>query len=179
MNKLISIFLLIFLLISSNAFAELSLSDLEFKQEDIKLDPGLSKLMDQRHDKLQLHQKFGIATALAMTTTVFLGDGAKKNVTAHEIAGITTGLLYWTTAYFAWSAPKPDIVKDTGSTQIHRLLSYIHVPLMALAPVLGYLHHQNDKKAERSSGLVNAHGGIATAAYLSFMAAGLTMYFDF
>jgi hypothetical protein len=44
---------------------------------------------------------------------------------------------------------------------------------------LGYLHDQNNKKGKESSGLVSAHGSLATAAYAAFMAAGLTMYFDF
>jgi hypothetical protein len=50
---------------------------------------------------------------------------------------------------------------------------------MALAPVLGYLHDRNDRRGRASTGLVEKHGTIASAAYFTFMAAGLTMYFDF
>ncbi len=116
--------------------------------------------------------------AKSITTTVILSGAAKEN-DGHKYAGIATGLLYWTTAYLTWSAPKPEGIKDTGSTQIHRTLAWVHVPLMAVVPVLGYLHKKNDDKGKESSGLVKAHGGLATAAYIAFMSAGLTMYFDF
>jgi hypothetical protein len=168
------------LLLTSSAHAELSLSDLGFKQEDVKIDSETAKVMEIRHEKLQLHQKFGLATAAAMTATVLLADTVKNgDAKVHKIAGITTGLLYWTTAYFTWTAPRPDTIKDNGSTKIHRALSFVHVPLMAMAPVLGYLNDKNRRHGKESTGLVKAHGGVATAAYISFLAAGLTMYFDF
>ncbi|MDO9181679.1 MAG: hypothetical protein Q7U04_04685 [Bacteriovorax sp.] len=176
---------LIFVLLALSAFsfspisfAELSLNDLSFKQEDLKVDPQALKIMEERHSKLQLHQKFGLATMAAMTATVILSGTAKDN-NAHKIAGITTGLMYWTTAYFSLSAPKPEGIKDSGSTQIHRALAWVHAPLMVLTPILGYLAKEDANKGKESKGIVKAHGGIATAAYLSFMAAGLTMYFDF
>lgn len=173
---------------SNTLRAELNLNDLEFKSEDLKIEPKLIRVMKDRHEKLQIHQKLGVATAIAMTATFLLApddeeggslNGAKKGVNIHKIAGITSGLLYWTTAYYTWSAPRPDSIKDSGSTRIHRALAYVHVPLMALAPVLGYLHDKNDRQGKASTGLVARHGSIATAAYLTFMAAGLTMYFDF
>lgn len=163
---------------SQAAMADLQLNDLGFKQEELKLDPEFTKIQQEREHKLKLHQGFGLATMAAMTATMILGESAKDN-DAHKIAGITTGLLYWTTAYFTWSAPRPESIKDSGSTRIHRALSFVHVPLMAVVPVLGLIHKNNDNKGRESKGIVKAHGGLATAAYISFMAAGLTMYFDF
>jgi cytochrome b561 len=179
MKKLLLVFFACSTLFYSQiSYAELSLNDLTFKQEELKVDPQILKVMEERHSKLQLHQKLGLATMAAMTATVILGGSAKDN-NVHKYAGITTGLLYWTTAYFAWTAPKPEGIKDTGSTEIHRALAWIHVPLMTITPILGYLAKEDANKGKESTGIVKAHGGIATAAYLSFMAAGLTMYFDF
>ncbi|MDD4974963.1 MAG: hypothetical protein PHY93_11465 [Bacteriovorax sp.] len=179
MKKLFLVFIAnLTLLYSQISYADLSLNDLTFKQEELKVDPQILKVMEERHSKLQLHQKLGLATMAAMTATVILGESAKDN-NVHKYAGITTGLLYWTTAYFAWTAPKPEGIKDTGSTEIHRALAWLHVPLMTITPILGYLAKEDANKGKESTGLVKAHGGIATAAYLSFMAAGLTMYFDF
>ena len=175
---LLVFFVSLTLFYSQITYADLSLSDLNFKQEELKVDPQVLKMMDERHEKLQLHQKLGLATMAAMTATVILGGTAKDN-NVHKYAGITTGLLYWTTAYFAWSAPKPEGIKDTGSTEIHRALAWVHAPLMAITPILGYLAKEDANKGKKSTGIVKAHGGIATVAYLSFMAAGLTMYFDF
>ena len=50
---------------------------------------------------------------------------------------------------------------------------------MAIVPVLGYLHKENDRKGKESTGIVKAHGALASAAYIAFMSAGLVMYFDF
>jgi len=179
MKMLILFFCATFSLIYSQlTYADLSLTDLSFKQDELKVDPQILKLMDERHEKLQLHQKLGLATMVAMTATVILSGTAKDN-NVHKYAGITTGLLYWTTAYYAWAAPKPEGIKDSGSTEIHRALAWIHAPLMAITPILGYLAKEDANKGKESKGIVKAHGGLATAAYLSFMAAGITMYFDF
>lgn len=175
--KFISAILVSFF-IAQASFADLQLNDLGFKQDELKLDPEIVKVQAEREHKLKLHQGFGLATMAAMTTTLLLGGSAKDN-DLHKYAGITTGLLYWTTAYFTWTAPRPDSIKDTGSTKIHRALSFIHVPLMAVVPVLGLIHKNNDNKGRESTGLVKNHAGLATAAYASFMAAGLVMYFDF
>ena len=151
-------------------------------------------MMDGREEKLQIHQKLGLATMVAMTATIILSDMASKNEPkkgspftannvkrndAHQIAGMATGLLYWTTAYFSLSAPMPIVRIDSGSSEIHRSLAWVHAPLMAIVPVLGYIHNQNDRKGIRSTGIVKAHDTLAKIAYISFMSAGLTMVFDF
>ena len=178
MKKSLVLLTMLCLIFSQSAFADLSLSDLGFKQEELKVDPKITEMMETRHNKLQIHQKLGLVTMAAMTATVILGGTAKDN-NAHKIAGITSGLLYWTTAYFSLSAPEVPGIKERGSTKIHEALAWIHAPLMAIVPVLGYIHKDNDNKGKPSSGLVKAHGALATAAYISFMSAGLVMYFDF
>jgi hypothetical protein len=179
LQKTLALMTLLFSLVfSQTALADLELNDLGFKQEELKLDPEIVKVQAEREHKLKLHQGLGLATMAAMTTTMLLGGSAKSN-DLHKYAGIATGLLYWTTAYFTWSAPRPDSIKDSGSTKIHRALSFIHVPLMAVVPVLGLIHKNNDNKGRESTGLVKQHAGLAGAAYASFMAAGLVMYFDF
>ena len=154
------------------------MEDLKFETSDIKIDPKITEVMEIRQQKLQLHQKLGLVTAAAMTATMLLGESAKDN-DAHKYAGITTGLLYWTTAYFSLSAPKPEGIKDSGSSKIHKTLAWVHAPLMAIVPVLGYIHKENDRKGKASTGIVKAHGGLASAAYFTFLSAGLVMYFDF
>lgn len=165
-------------ILTQKAFAEISLNDLSFNPDQLKIDPQITQMMEVRQTKLQIHQKLGLITMASMTATILLADKAKEN-DAHKFAGIASGLLYWTTAYFSLSAPKPDNIKVSGSSQIHRALAWVHAPLMAIVPVLGYLHKENDRKNKSSNGIVNAHGSLATAAYISFMSAGLVMYFDF
>jgi len=177
-RKISLVVLLFSSILIQSAKAELSLNDLGFDKDQIKVDSQFTKVIEERQRKLQIHQKLGLATMAAMTTTLLLADKAKEN-DMHKIAGITSGLLYWTTAYYSLSAPEVEGGKESGSSQIHRSLAWIHAPLMAVVPILGYLHKENDRKGKESKGIVSAHGGLATAAYISFMAAGLTMYFDF
>lgn len=177
--------MLLLTVVTRTAFADLSLDELGFKNEEIKVDSQAVKIMEERKQKLQIHQKLGLATMAAMTATLLLAeeaeseDGKYNSDNVHKYAGIATGVMYWTTAYYSLSAPAPEGLKDTGSTKIHKTLAWIHAPLMAIVPVLGYLHDQNNKNGKASSGLVKAHGGLASIAYTAFMAAGLTMYFDF
>lgn len=161
----------------NTAFAEMNLNDLGFKQEDLKIDSKLSQTLEIRHQKLQTHQKLGMVTMGLMTATLLASDEAKKN-NLHKYLGITTGLLYWTTAYYSLSAPEIDGQKESGSSKIHQTLAFIHAPLMAIVPVLGYLAKEDANKHKKSTGLVEKHGDLATVAYASFMAAGLTMLLD-
>jgi hypothetical protein len=166
------------LTISLPVMAEMTLGDLGFKTEDLKVDPQVMQTLEVRHSKLQTHQKLGLATMGLMTATFLMGEEAKNN-NIHKYLGIASGLMYWTTAYFSLSAPEVEGQKETGSSSIHKTLAWIHAPLMAIVPVLGYLAKEDSNKGKESKGLVKAHAPLATLAYASFMAAGLVMYFDF
>lgn len=176
--KSIFILLMSFVLVSFNCRAEMSLSDLGFKNEDLKIDPQITKTMEVRTQKLQLHQKLGLATMAMMTGTFLVSDTAvDKNI--HKFMGIATGLMYWTTAYFSLSAPEVENQKESGSSKLHKTLAWIHAPLMTIVPILGYINKRDHEKGREPTGIAKAHGALATTAYASFMAAGLSMYFDF
>ncbi|MBC7539766.1 MAG: hypothetical protein H7281_13175 [Bacteriovorax sp.] len=73
MKKLFLVFVFSSTLFYSQiSFADLSLNDLSFKQEDLKVEPQTLIILEELHTKLQLHQKFGLATMAAMTATVLL-----------------------------------------------------------------------------------------------------------
>jgi hypothetical protein len=166
------------LFINQMSFAEMSLNDLGFKSEDLKVNPEITKIMEVRQSKLQIHQKMGLATMGIMTATLLAAETAKDN-DLHKYLGIASGLMYWSTAYFSLSAPEVEGGKETGSSKIHKSLAWIHAPLMAIVPILGYLNKKDHDNGKEPTGIKKAHGGLATAAYASFMAAGLSMYFDF
>lgn len=175
-RKILALLFVVF--ISGNAFADLSLSDLEFKKDDLKLDTQFSKTMEERQAKLQIHQKLGLATMALMTGTMIASESAKDS-NLHKYLGIASGVAYWTTAYFSLSAPEVEGQKESGSSKIHKTLAWIHAPLMAIVPILGYLNKKDHDKGKEPTGIVKAHGTLAPIAYFSFMAAGLSMYFDF
>lgn len=172
------IFSLSLALFSMMANAELSINDLGFKSDELKIDPEISKTLEVRKDKLELHQKLGLATMGLMAATMITHETAKTS-DSHKYFGIATGLMYYTTAYFSLTAPEVQGVKESGSTKIHKTLAWIHFPLMVAAPILGYLHKKNMEDNKASSGLVKSHGGIGGAAFATFMLSGLVMYFDF
>ncbi len=163
---------------SSMSYAELSLNDLGFKNDELKVSPEITKTLEVRKDKLAIHQKLGLTTMGLMTATMLMGGTARTKDT-HKYLGIATGLMYYTTAYFSLTAPEVDGMKDSGSTKIHKTLAWIHFPLMLAAPILGYIHKKNVEDGKTSNGLVKNHGGIGSAAYATFMLSGLVMYFDF
>jgi hypothetical protein len=176
--------IIIFCLSQSILAADLSLSDLGFKQEDLKVDPAMTKTLEIRQTKLQIHQKLGLATALMMTGTLLVAeknghgeDAPIKDI--HKYMGIATGLMYWTTAYFSLSAPEVEGQKESGSSKLHQSLAWIHAPLMAIVPVLGYLNNKDRENGKSPSGIKKLHGGLASVAYATFIAAGAVMYFDF
>lgn len=160
------------------SFAEMSLNDLGFKAEDLKVNPEITKIAETRQSKLQVHQKLGLATMGVMTATMIASETATSS-DLHKYLGIASGLMYWTTAYFSLSAPEVEGAKESGSSKIHKTLAWIHAPLMAVVPILGLLNKKDHENGKKPSGIVAAHDGLASAAYFSFMAAGAAMYFDF
>lgn len=172
------LFFLIVCFFSLESYAEISMKDLEFKDSETKVDSKSMGLIEARQGKLQTHQKLGMATMALMLATMLTSDEAKSS-DVHKYLGMATGAMYWTTAYYSLSAPDVEGTKDSGSSKIHKSLAWIHVPLMAVVPVLGYLRKEDLNHHRKSSGIVKSHESLASVAFLSFMAAGLTMYFDF
>jgi hypothetical protein len=81
-NKLVTMILVtcfLNLTISLPVMAEMTLGDLGFKTEDLKVDPQVMQTLEVRHSKLQTHQKLGLATMGLMTATFLMGEEAKNN----------------------------------------------------------------------------------------------------
>jgi cytochrome b561 len=117
-----------------------------------------------------------------MTATVLLSTGAGHSHTMrnwHMAAGITTAALYFTAASFAWAAPKPEGVVDKGSSKIHRILAWIHVPLMVITPVLGGLARERKDSGQKVTFPVSLHGAAGVALLATYAASAAVMAFDF
>ena len=79
-------------ILTHKAFAEISLNDLSFNPDQLKIDPQITQMMEVRQTKLQIHQKLGLITMASMTATILLADKAKEN-DAHKFAGIASGFF--------------------------------------------------------------------------------------
>ena len=157
---------------------ELSLDDLGFKKEEMQANPELDNLLKVRKHDLDLHEKWGLATLALMTAA--MATGKSDDVTdAHKWLGLTAGLTYYVTSYYALSTPVPEKMQSKGSTLWHKRLAWIHFPAMILVPVLGFLAESQLDNGEKIHGIAKLHKPAAAAAFWSFAASFAVLKFDF
>lgn len=159
----------------------LTLGDLGIAQPS-GANAALQKDLETRSTMLQWHQWLGIAAILPMAGTYILGTQAQNDSATrdlHMALGVSTAALYFTSASFAIFAPKPDGIKDTGSTRWHRYLSYIHLPLMIAVPILGNMARSQAENGERTSGAASLHGPAASLLLGSYLVSVSVLVFNF
>lgn len=161
-----------------------SLGDLGFTQEDLRSDPQFQKELETRSDMLRIHQTLGLITAIPMTTEFVLGITTAGNVsngssdtTLHTTLGLTTVALYGTTALFEILAPKPKGLKPSGNTEVHEALSWIHLPLMIVVPLVGDMINDRIANHQPIGNLGVVHGVMATTLLTSYLTSLTVMTF--
>ena len=165
----------------NNAYAEISLGDLGLNKSEVKLTPKQveeQETLEARHHKLKTHEVLGLTTLGVMTATLLTG-GSALDSNAHMYLGMASGLLYYTTAYYSLSAPKPAGIKDRGNIVWHKRLAWIHFPAMVLGPILGYLYKKNEEDGKKSSSLVKQHSAVAGIGYGAFALSAALMTIEF
>lgn len=166
---------------SFSANAELELKDLGLSEAEVKLSPAelkTQKILEKRHSMLKTHEVLGLTTLGLMSATMLTGNsGATGDV--HMYLGMATGLMYFTTAYYSFSAPKPATIKDRGMIVWHKRLAWVHFPAMLLAPILGYMYKQNEEHDRKSSSLVKQHSAVAGVGFAAFALSAALMTFEF
>ena len=175
------LFLIMTCLMTQNAFAEISLSDLGMTESDIQMSPQQikeQKTLEQRHSMLKKHEVLGLTTLGFMTATMLTG-GSAIDSDAHMYLGMTSGILYFTAAYYSLTAPKPKGIKERGNIVWHKRLAWIHFPAMVLAPILGYIYRKNERDDKKSSSLVKQHPTIAGIGYGAFALSAALMTVEF
>lgn len=162
----------------------LSAEDLGFTQEDIKGDPQFQKDLQTRSDMLAIHQTLGLITAIPMTGQLALGLATSGNVangstdtSLHTTLGLATAGLYITTAMFAILAPKPKGMKPSGNSDLHQVLSWIHMPLMILVPLMGDMVNDRVVNHQPLGDLGAVHGLLATTLVVSYLTSMTVMTF--
>lgn len=176
----LALFILPFSARAAEKKAELKLEDLGFTKAETKQDLDTQRILETRTSKLKTHQALGLVTLGLMTATVLTAE-ENKVPPAHKTLGIITGLSYFTTAYFALSAPDAPTEQETRGTniKIHKALAWIHFPAMVLTPIAGFMAAHQIDKGEKPHGLAAQKVTIATIAYASFVPAALSMFFEF
>jgi hypothetical protein len=169
------------LLIPLCAHAQISLKDLGMSESEVTLTQEQKReqqALEKRHSMLKTHEVLGLTTLGFMTATMLTGGSALDKNT-HMYLGMTSGLLYFTTAYFSLLAPKPAGIKDRGNIVWHKRLAWIHFPAMLLAPVLGYMYKKNEEDHKKSSSLVKQHSAIAGVGFGAFALSAALMTIEF
>lgn len=176
------IFFMFFILanIIPSAHAQLSLKDLGMTEEISieKQDPKLQFEMKERKHKLKTHEVLGLTTLGFMTATMFTGNSALDSNT-HMYLGMTTAALYFTTAYYSLTAPKPSGVIDRGRIKWHKALAWIHFPAMIITPILGYMYKKHEDEGKGHSSLEKQHTTFAGILYGSFALSASLMVIEF
>jgi hypothetical protein len=170
---------------SGSSFSDtLSLEDLGFSKEDIQADPQFQKELETRSDMLRIHQTLGLITAVPMTAEFVLGLATAGNVsrgstdtTLHTSLGLATVALYGTTALFEILAPKPKGMKPSGNTEVHEALSWIHLPLIVVVPLVGDMINDRIANNQPIGNLGVVHGAMATTLLASYLASLTVMTF--
>ena len=150
-----------------------SLQDLGFSQDQTQGNTKDQAILDKRSHMLKIHQRWGLATAVPMIATLLVAPGNKSNTSArtlHGALGAVTADMYFTTAFYAFRAPKPKGTIDKGPIRLHKALAWIHVPGMILTPILGAIADEQRNAGQKVHGIASAHGavaGITIAAYLA------------
>ncbi len=173
--------LLTTLLVIPPAFAELELKDLGLGAEVVtasKSERRAQETLEQRHSMLKRHEVLGLATLGLMTATMLTG-GSAVDSNVHMYLGMATGALYFTTAYYSLTAPKPAGIRDRGNIVWHKRLAWIHFPAMVLAPILGYMYKRNEENDRKSSALVKQHPTIAGIGFGAFALSAALMTVEF
>jgi hypothetical protein len=164
--------------------SDLSVDDLGFSQAETQADPQFQKDLETRSDMLRIHQTLGLITAIPMTAQMILGVTTASDVskgstdtTLHTTLGLATVALYGTTALFEILAPKPKGLKPTGNTEVHEALSWIHLPLMILVPLVGDMLNDRIANHQPIGNLGEVHGIMATTLWASYMTSLTVMTF--
>lgn len=178
--KIIAVFVMF--LCSFQANAEMSLSDLGINEtqisEDSKAQRELEKTLEVRSSKLKTHEVLGLTTWAAMTATMFTG-GSALDSNLHMYLGMTTAALYFTTAYYSLTAPKPVNIKDKPRMKWHKGLAWVHFPLMIITPILGYMYKKHEDDGKKHSSLEKQHSAFAGALYGTFTISAALMVIEF
>jgi hypothetical protein len=169
---------------ASGGQTPMSVEDLGFSQDEIKSDPRLQKEMNTREDMLKIHQTLALITAVPMTTEFVLGivtagnvSNGSTNTGLHTTLGLATAGLYETSAIFAILAPKPKGLTPSGNTRIHEDLTWIHLPLMIVVPLVGDMMNDRIVNHEPLGNLPLVHGAMAATLLVSYLASLTVMTF--
>lgn len=160
---------------------KISLDDLGFEEQDKVANTELSENLKVRASKLQTHQKLGLVTLGLIAATVLTAPEGKRASDAHKILGYATAASYGLTAYYSLSAPELELNQERKkwNTTIHKTMAWIHLPLMILTPLAGYLADKSYREGKSPSGLGKMKGGLAGGLVASLSIASLAMVFDF
>lgn len=160
--------------------AEIKLEDLGFKTLDVQANPELQAELKTRQSMLGLHQTMAFVTWGLMAGTVLLSEKAKES-NNHQRLGALTGVSYFTTAYLSMTAPDP--LRASGTTglniKIHKILRWVHLPLMILMPIAGLQANDAVKHGKAEYGLGKFKAEMGALAFVSFTLAGSVMLFEF
>jgi hypothetical protein len=165
---------------------EPTLQDLGITPQQMQGNLKLQAQLNKRTEMLKIHQRLGLITLAPLAADLITGPMAKAkgksgqtiteptqtNLDLHAALGSTTAALYFTTAYFAYAAPRIPGVQKRGAIRAHEALAFVHGPGMILTPILGAMAFNQEQNGEKVHGIASYHG---TVAYITTIAYGASI----
>ena len=161
-----------------NLSPSLSLDDLGFSANEIKVDQSLDNILKDRRSKLEQHQLWGLWALGGMALTV-LSAGEGELPPEHAVLAGATAAAYGISAWYAYSAPERPTTEESGGSLWHRRLMWVHLPGMVLAPILGYMAAKKIEDNEKLDGIEKYHKdvGFITAGALALSVVSVSFEF--
>ncbi len=141
-------------------------------QEDPK-EKELLQQLNTRRTYLNWHTYTAWASVGLMAAT-FATAPEHGSDNTHKWMGIAAGATYLTSAAFAALAPLPEGTKQSKNIIIHKNLTWIHAPAMAIAAYTGFMLHKdyedddNGEDEKDESSMTKLHKASAAIAAISF-----------
>ncbi|MBI3566366.1 MAG: hypothetical protein HY079_14315 [Elusimicrobia bacterium] len=151
-------------------------------------DPARQTLLDERSRTLQTHQKLAMAASVPLALNLFISPGERESENGttqqsgspdlHAAMGMTGAALYFAAAYYAYGSPKVPGRTRSGTTRVHRWLSFVHFPAMLAAGALGGMAYSQRKRGQEVHGPAQMHSTFAVAGTTTLLASFAVMKFD-
>ncbi len=125
------------------------------------------------------HTRFSYLTLALAAGSIATHEEKKEATESHKVLGMATAISYFTASYFAWKMPEVKDAPKTRSQKIHKILSYVTIPLMIALPLSGIDASDDYKNGHAADGIGEMKGTLTGLTLASLVATAAVAHFEF
>ena len=125
------------------------------------------------------HTRFSYLTLALAAGAVGTHEDEKEATESHKVLGMATAISYFTASYFSWKMPEAKDAPKTRSQKIHKILSYVTIPLMIALPLSGIDASDDYKNGHSADGIGEMKGTLTGLTLASLVATAAVAHFEF